>query len=67
MSAVAPPLSRRPQDVAFIAFWAINFGFITYMIDIEQLVIADPMHFTYPIWPRMRREDPFAAPSTHSH
>ena len=21
------------------------------MIDIEQLVIADPAHFTYPIWP----------------
>ena len=51
MSATALPLSRRPQDVAFIAFWALNFGFITYMIDIEQLVIPDPAHFTYPIWP----------------
>jgi len=51
VSATALPLSRRPQDVAFIAFWALNFGFITYMIDIEQLVIPDPAHFTYPIWP----------------
>jgi hypothetical protein len=37
--------------VLFIVFWAVNFGFITYMIDIEQIVIADPAHFTYPIWP----------------
>jgi hypothetical protein len=47
----AAPLSRRPLDVVFIAFWAINFGFITYMIDVEQLVIPDPAHFTYPFWP----------------
>ena len=51
MSATPPPLSRRPQDIVFIAFWAINFGFITYMIDIEQIVIPDPAHFTYPVWP----------------
>jgi hypothetical protein len=51
VSVNATPLSRRPWDVAFLAFWAINFGFITYMIDIEQIVIADPAHFTYPIWP----------------
>jgi emopamil binding protein len=51
VSATPSPLSRRPQDVAFIAFWTINFCFITYMIDIEQLVISDPAHFAYPIWP----------------
>ncbi len=51
MSTEASPLSRRPLDLFFIAFWAINFGFITYMIDIEQIVIPDPAHFTYPIWP----------------
>ena len=45
------PLSRRPYDIVFIAFWAINLGFVTYMIDVEQLVIPDPAHFTYPIWP----------------
>ncbi len=51
MSAAPAPLSKRPIDIAFIAFWAINFGFITYMIDIEQIVIPDPAHFVYPIWP----------------
>lgn len=51
MSASALPLPRRPWDIGFLAFWAINFGFITYMIDIEQIVIADPARFAYPVWP----------------
>jgi hypothetical protein len=51
VSAPAPPLSRRPWDIVFIVFWAINCGFITYMIDIEQIIIPDPAHFTYPVWP----------------
>jgi len=25
--------------------------FVSYFIDTEQLVIANPAHFTYPIWP----------------
>jgi hypothetical protein len=29
----------------------VNFGFITYMIDIEQIVIPDPAHFTLSAWP----------------
>jgi hypothetical protein len=45
------PLSRRPGDAVLLAFFAINFFFITYMIDIEQIVISDPAHFTYPVWP----------------
>jgi hypothetical protein len=45
------PLRERPLDVAFIVFFAINLGFVTYLIDIEQLTIADPTHFTYPLWP----------------
>ena len=44
-------LSQRPFDIAFIAFFAINLGFITYFVDIEQLTVADPQHFTYPLWP----------------
>jgi len=24
---------------------------ITYIIDLEQLVVADPSHFSYPVWP----------------
>jgi EXPERA (EXPanded EBP superfamily) len=45
------PLRERPLDLAFIVFFAINLGFVTYLVDIEQLTIADPTHFTYPFWP----------------
>jgi hypothetical protein len=34
-----------------VAFFAVNLLFITYMVDLEQLVIPDPAHFTYPAWP----------------
>jgi short-subunit dehydrogenase len=29
----------------------VNILFITYVVDLEQLVIPDPYHFTYPLWP----------------
>jgi hypothetical protein len=45
------PLSKRPLDVFFLAFFIVNLGFITYIVDVEQLVIADPSHFDYPLWP----------------
>ena len=45
------PLSERPWDYFFLAFFLLNFCFITYIVDIEQLIIANPAHFTYPIWP----------------
>src|SRR6185312_6784472 len=45
------PLGERRLDLAFIVFFAINLGFITYIVDIEQLTIADPTSFTYPLWP----------------
>ena len=45
------PLSRRKLDLLFVAFFLINIGFITYIVDIEQLIIADPAHFVYPLWP----------------
>ena len=44
-------MSRRPFDLAFIAFFAVNLGFITYVVDIEQLVIRDPDNFSAPRWP----------------
>jgi hypothetical protein len=45
-------LRHRPIDLVFIAFFAINLGFITYFFDIEQLTVADPAHMTsYPGWP----------------
>lgn len=45
------PLRRRPYDLVFIVFFAINLLFITYVVDLEQLVVADPTHFDYPLWP----------------
>lgn len=51
MNRLPIPLRKRPLDIVFIIFFAINFVFVTYMIDLEQLVIADPYNFEYPIWP----------------
>ena len=45
------PLSRRRGDIAIIAFFLFNILFITYVFDLEQVVIPDPAHFTYPVWP----------------
>ena len=45
------PLLKRPIDIALIVFFCINLFFITYMVDVEQLVIADPSYFQYPVWP----------------
>ena len=45
------PLRQRWWDLAFVIFFVVNLGFITYIVDLEQLVIADPAHFTYPAWP----------------
>jgi hypothetical protein len=38
-------------DWVLIAFFAVNLFFITYFIDIEQLTVANPVHFHYPAWP----------------
>ena len=51
MNPAARPLAGRPLDRPFLAFWLINFGFITYMVDLEQIVIPDPAQFSYPFWP----------------
>jgi hypothetical protein len=48
---VPVPLRERWWDLVFVAFFVINVGFITYIVDLEQLVIADPHHFRYPLWP----------------
>lgn len=45
------PLAKRLGDIALIVFFAINLLFITYIVDLETLVIPDPGHFTYPFWP----------------
>jgi len=48
---VAVPLSKRKLDWALIGFFAFNFVFITYLFDMEQLTVANPEHFAYPLWP----------------
>jgi hypothetical protein len=45
------PLSRRKLDLVILVFFWFNLLFVTYMIDLEQLVIADPYDFEYPLWP----------------
>lgn len=50
-------LSKRPIDIALIVFFFINLLFITYIVDIEQLIIADPNHFNYPAWPPAKMVD----------
>ncbi|HJT56121.1 MAG TPA: hypothetical protein VJ761_06490 [Ktedonobacteraceae bacterium] len=45
------PFSQRRLDILIVAFFLINLLFVSYLIDTEQLVIANPAHFSYPIWP----------------
>jgi len=45
------PLRQRRWDIVFVAFFAVNLLVITYVVDLEQLVIVDPHHFRYPWWP----------------
>lgn len=45
------PLRRRPLDAALIAFFVVNLLFTTYVVSLEQVVIADPFHFSPPAWP----------------
>ncbi|HEY2550173.1 MAG TPA: emopamil-binding family protein [Streptosporangiaceae bacterium] len=45
------PLRRRRLDWILLAFFAVNLGFITYFVDIEQLTVANAHHFQYPLWP----------------
>lgn len=45
------PFSQRRVDWIFVGFFLINFFFITYIVDIEQIIIYDPYDFQQPIWP----------------
>jgi hypothetical protein len=45
------PLRKRPVDLAVVAFFVLNALFITYIVDLEQLVIPSTAHFEYPLWP----------------
>jgi EXPERA (EXPanded EBP superfamily) len=56
------PLTRRTLDIIFLAFFLLNLLFITYVVDLEQLIIPDASHFTYPAWP-----PPAAVDMIHSY
>lgn len=45
------PFLKRPGDIVIVIFFLVNVLFITYVVDLEQLVIPNATHFTYPIWP----------------
>ena len=45
------PLKERPIDMVILGFFYVNIVFITYLIDLEQLVIDDTTNFDYPLWP----------------
>jgi hypothetical protein len=45
------PLSQRRGDILIIAFFLVNLLFITYVVDLEQVIIPNVSHFTYPVWP----------------
>ena len=45
------PLGKRKTDYIYLAFFFLNLLYITYIVDLEQLVIADPDNFRYPLWP----------------
>jgi len=45
------PLRQRPLDAALLAYFLFNLLAITYLFDIEQIIITDVSHFTYPAWP----------------
>jgi hypothetical protein len=45
------PLKERKADWIPLAFFLINLPFITYIVDIEQIIISDPYNFEYPWWP----------------
>jgi hypothetical protein len=51
MERITIPFSRRKLDWVIVIFFLINLIFITYVVDIEQLIIADPYHFQQPAWP----------------
>ena len=51
------PLRKRPLDIIILVFFFVNLFFITYIVDLEQLVISDPAHFEYPLWPPARLVD----------
>lgn len=42
---------RGLLDVIILIYLFFNLFFISYLFDIEQIVIVNTAHFTYPVWP----------------
>ena len=51
MNRTPIPFRQRRLDWLFVFFFVINFFFITYVVDLEQLVIANPTQYRQPAWP----------------
>src|SRR5690242_20645816 len=51
MDRTVIPFRQRKLDWLFVFFFVINLGFITYVVDIEQLIIPDPSSYQQPAWP----------------
>ena len=46
------PLSRRKGDIVILAFFWLNILVITYIVDVEQIVLPDISgEWEYPLWP----------------
>ena len=43
------PLKDRKTDYIYLAFFFLNLFYITYIVDLEQLVIKNPDDFQYPL------------------
>jgi hypothetical protein len=50
------PEGHRRIDYMIMAFYAMAF-LVIWLIEIEQLVIADPRAFSYPLWPPRKLVD----------
>jgi hypothetical protein len=55
MNDAMPPtlvaLRHRRLDLVLVGFFWLNLLVITYLFDLEQVIIADPSHFEYPAFP----------------
>jgi hypothetical protein len=47
----APTKGRRVLDVIILAYFVFNLLFISWLFDLEQVVIPDTSSFSYPVWP----------------
>ena len=46
------PLSRRKGDIVVLVYFWINILLITYIVDVEQIVLPDISgDWEYPLWP----------------